>query len=300
MQREKPRQKNLPHKRNTTSKENKTRIAEKQGSIVKHMSGKIIGAHHTTTVKEAAALMIKNDVRRLPITNAGTQRLEGIVAAVDILDFLGGGIKYEIIRQDYGENFLKAVNCPIHKIMEEIQYLPQTAGKNEAVQIMVDKKTSCIPIVEDGENLKVIGLVTERDVLPEKESIGKTVEEAMVSDLISSSKGMMIGDAAKIMVRNRVRRLPVMEEEDLKGIVTALDILSYLAKGQYKGVNARENLSTRVQEVMEHEVKTLNPQDDLGKVVELVKETGLGGFPVTRENRIQGIVTVTDVLKHAR
>ncbi|MBD3260486.1 MAG: CBS domain-containing protein, partial [Candidatus Altiarchaeales archaeon] len=90
------------------------------GSIMDVASEKVIYTYHTTSIKEAADLMQENDVRRLPLVNAGTKKLEGIVAAVDILDFLGGGSKYNIILEDFQDNFLSAVNCPVDKIMEEI------------------------------------------------------------------------------------------------------------------------------------------------------------------------------------
>ena len=40
---------------------------------------------------EAIKIMTEKRFRRIPITDAGTRRLEGVVTSVDIIDFLGGG-----------------------------------------------------------------------------------------------------------------------------------------------------------------------------------------------------------------
>ncbi|MBD3260836.1 MAG: CBS domain-containing protein, partial [Candidatus Altiarchaeales archaeon] len=168
----------------------------------------------------------------------------------------------------------------------------------DVVRLVMEKHTSCIPVVD--KELKVKALVTERDLLPKNTGDLKVkVSSAMVSNVISATPGMMIGDASKIMVRNRLRRLPVVSEGHLMGVVTALDILSFLAGGEYKGVHSRENLSTRVEEVMEREIASFSPNQDLGEVSAAVWETGLGGFPVQEGGRLKGIVTVTDILRHA-
>ncbi|HHQ45267.1 MAG TPA: CBS domain-containing protein [Candidatus Altiarchaeales archaeon] len=291
-----PRYSDIKGGRDRGPKEFKSKIPEKTGTIVEVMSKDVISVHHTTPLREAAIKMLETDVRRLPVTDAGTGRLEGIIAAVDILDFLGGGEKYNIIGKDYGGNFLSAINCPVSKIMEEIQYLDKTRNVEDAVDIMVKKHRSCIPIVEDEDSLKVIGLVTERDVLPHPRDFNVKVWEVMKPPKYNSSPGMMLSDVAKMMVRNRIRRLPVIREDELEGIVTVIDMLKYLKAGNFKAVDAEENLSTRVETIMQKDVKTVRQNQDLGEVVELIGKTGFGGFPVTKNGRIEGIITITDVL----
>jgi len=241
--------------------------------------------------------MKDSDVRRVPVIDAGTSRLEGMVAAIDILDFLGGGDKYNIIERDYYGNFLAAINSPVKKIMMPALYLERRSSVADAADIVVGKRTSCIPIVDGARNMKVIGLVTERDLLPTAEDFGVRVRDVMRGDVITSSRGMMISDVSKIMVRNRLRRLPVIEDEKLVGVVTVLDVLGFLSRGNFKGVDAEENLSVRVEGVMEGNVVTVRPHDDLGVVCRLVRETGYGGFPVSEGGKLEGIVTTTDVLR---
>jgi CBS domain-containing protein len=278
-------------------KTQKSHPVEKHGDAERIASKRIIFTHPQNTIKNAAALMRENDVRRLPLIEAGTNRLKGMVTAIDILDFLGGGEKYNILEKEYGGNFLKAINCPVRRISRQSQYLLKTSGADEIVKIMIEKHSSMLPVVYDEVELRVIGVITERDMLPDHSKSGITVGEAMKTKVITASKGMRLEDTCKAMVRNQIRRLPVIEEDSLVGVVTALDVLGYLEKGRFKGPLAEENLDTRVEEIMEKQTLTLSPTQDLNQALKLVHEKGIGGFPVVEENKLKGILTTTDILK---
>ncbi len=243
--------------------------------------------------------MREHNVRRLPVIHAGTGALEGLITAMDILDFLGGGPKYNIIEADYGGNFLSAVNCPVSKIMRESQFLYKSASVDDVVKMMVERHTSCIPIVGSKDRLEVVGLVTEHDVLPivDPDGIGVKVKDVMHKNPITATPGMMLSDVSKVMVRNQLRRLPVILEDEMVGVVTSLDILGYLQVGHFKGSDAEKNLSTRVQEIMQKNVTSVSPEDDLNEVIRLVKEKGYGGFPVVDGGTLVGIITITDLFR---
>ncbi|MDD5111414.1 MAG: CBS domain-containing protein [Candidatus Altiarchaeota archaeon] len=216
--------------------------------------------------------------------------------AIDIIDFLGGGEKYNIIEKDYGGNFLSAINAPIIKLMNKNPvFLGKKASVQDAVGIITSQHTSCIPIVDDDDSRKVVAIVTERDILPPAVDFGVKIKDVMQTDVITSSPGMMLSDVSKIMVRNGLRRLPVVQLEKLAGVITVFDILGYLEKGSYKGINAEENLSVRVEDIMQPEVISVSPAQDMGDVCRLVRETGFGGFPVASDGRLDGIITTTDV-----
>ncbi|VUT26600.1 MAG: Inosine-5'-monophosphate dehydrogenase [Candidatus Methanolliviera sp. GoM_asphalt] len=80
-------------------------------------------------------------------------------------------------------------------------------------------------------NKKAIGIVTEEDLvrklvsknlLPEKVKIG----DIMTSPLITVSPKMSLTLAMKIMLKNNIRRLPIIEDKKLVGIITNKDLLS--------------------------------------------------------------------------
>ncbi len=280
------------------SRESKHHAVRKEGNIMLIAERNVVTTHPTNSIKNVAKLMEENDFRRIPVINAGTERLEGMIVAIDILDFLGGGEKYNIIKRDYGGNFLAAINCPIQKIMEErYPFLDNKASIDDVVGIMVKKRASAIPIIDRENEEKVIAIVTERDVLPIADKFGVSVRDVMEKRCITSSLGMMISDVSKIMVRNRLRRIPVIQEDKLKGIVTVFDVLRFLGYGEFHGIEAEDVLSERVEEIMERNVVAINPDEDLAVVSKLIKETNLGGFPVVEEDRLLGIITTTDIIE---
>jgi CBS domain-containing protein len=279
-------------------KEQKSHLVEREGEIMKIASRNIICASPQMPVKSAAALMDDSDVRRLPVIDAGNKKLLGMATAIDIIDFLGGGEKYNILEKDYGGNFLSAINSPIQKIIRHSRFLEEGSKVDDAINIVLNERTSCIPIVEDADSMEVVGIVTEQDILPHIEGdIGVAIQDVMNKKPLTTTSGTMLGDVAKIMVRNQLRRIPVIKDDQILGVITAFDILKYLKKGDYKGVFAQENLETRAKELMSPDVVIMRPYDDLSKAVNKIRETGYGGFPVAKDEGIEGIITTTDILK---
>ena len=270
----------------------------KDGDVMAIAEREVVSSHPANSIKNVAQIMLENDFRRIPVTDAGSLRLEGMAKSIDIIDFLGGGEKYNIIVKDYKGNFLSAINCPISKIMSDPVYLAKKSSVDDAVELMISRKTSSIPIVEDDDSLRVIAIVTERDVLPNAAEFGIPVSDIMREDVVTASQGMMLADVSKVMVRNRLRRLPVVSEDEMVGIVTQFDILKFLAKGEFVGVTGEENLSVRVSDLMTKDIISVSPEDDVAEFVKLVKESGLGGFPVIKSGEITGIITTMDVISY--
>ncbi len=71
--------------------ENETRVSEHVGDIMTLAKKEVISVPPTTSIIEVAEVMVKQKFRRIPITDPGSQKLLGIVTAMDILNFLGGG-----------------------------------------------------------------------------------------------------------------------------------------------------------------------------------------------------------------
>lgn len=295
--------KDIGKSRERGSREFKSHVVEKTGNVMLMAEEDVVTTSPTNSIKNVAKLMKENDFRRIPIVDAGTNRLEGLAVAIDILDFLGGGEKYNIIQEDYDGNFLSAINCPISKIKEDAMWVEKTSQVEEVVDVMMEKRTSAIPLVNDKEEKTVIGIVTERDVLPESDELGITVGEAMETDVITSSLGMRISDVSKIMVRNRLRRLPVIKEGKLIGVVTVFDVLEFLGYGEFKDLEvqgkykAEDILDEKVEKIMEEEVLSVSKDQDLAEICNMIRETGVGGFPVAENDELKGIITTSDVIR---
>jgi signal-transduction protein with cAMP-binding, CBS, and nucleotidyltransferase domain len=93
---------------------------------------------------------------------------------------------------------------------------------------MAQKKRGSVVIVEDN---RPIGIVTERDIVFGVVAKDKKPSDVAVRDIMSSplkyvSPDMTLKQASRIMAKNNIRRLPVIENGKLVGIITNKDILA--------------------------------------------------------------------------
>lgn len=118
----------------------------------------------------------------------------------------------------------------VEKIMSnDLVTLQADDSLEKAALLMKEFDIRHLPVV-DGK--KLIGLITERDVrgamFPAMiEDIG--VKDLMIASPVTVSQGTMIEDAARLIYRNKIGCLPVVDKKgDLKGIVTVADMLAAL------------------------------------------------------------------------
>ncbi|MFA5485217.1 MAG: CBS domain-containing protein [Candidatus Pacearchaeota archaeon] len=92
----------------------------------------------------------------------------------------------------------------------------------QAAKIMTEKGIGSLIVLREN---KAIGILTESDVVRDIDSINKKLSELMSKNIICIDKNSIIEDAARLMKQNKIKRLPVVDGENLVGIVTATDII---------------------------------------------------------------------------
>jgi len=302
---------NVVKSRERAPLEFETHIAEHDGDVMSIAKKEVITVPQSAAIKEAAEIMVKNKFRRLPITDAGTGKLRGIVTAMDILDFLGGGDRYQILEKKHDGNYLAAINEPVKEIMtRNVETLSHKSSIGAAVSKMLEKNIGALPVINSDEN--IVGIVSERDfaLLLAGVLTDETVEDFMTTSVIKTTPGTRIEGATKIMVRNKLRRIPVTGEErktphpendKLVGIITATDILEFFGNSsafQRMVTNdAEEVLNTAIADIMVKDVITTNTYTPLGDVCDIMENKGIGGLPVVRDGELQGIITESDILR---
>jgi signal-transduction protein with cAMP-binding, CBS, and nucleotidyltransferase domain len=116
----------------------------------------------------------------------------------------------------------------------------------EVAKAMVDWNISSVAITDDEESKKVIGILTERDIV---KSIargvppdGSTAGSLMSSPILSIRNDQPIEEAALLMIRNKVRHLLVEDpaRQRIIGIITTTDLARYL-KQRMKETTTRED-----------------------------------------------------------
>src|SRR3989338_9574788 len=114
----------------------------------------------------------------------------------------------------------------VKEIMHGVTKIPFWSSVSEAVRIM-DEKSIGSALIE--ENRRVIGIVTERDILRKIVAKGKNPDKVKVKDIMNNpvitiDANEDISEASKIMDEKRIRRLIVVENGQIVGKITANSI----------------------------------------------------------------------------
>lgn len=97
----------------------------------------------------------------------------------------------------------------------------------EVIALLAGQRIGAVPILEQG---KVVGIFSERDVIYRlaaegDDCLARPVGEVMTSPPITVDLGTSILDALALMTRRRIRHLPVMEGDQLRGFVSIGDLV---------------------------------------------------------------------------
>ena len=105
----------------------------------------------------------------------------------------------------------------------------------EAIRTMVDKNITGLPVVDD--DMRLVGIITEKDVLDLlynfKDGPG-TVEEYMTTEVVSFDRQDDLVDIAESFMQNHFRRVPVVSDGKVAGIISKRDVIAYIHKIRFK------------------------------------------------------------------
>lgn len=279
----------------------KQRAAQHESGVMAVAKKDVVTIPPTTTIMGAARTMVGYGYRRLPVADPGTKRIKGICTVIDIIDFLGGGEKRRIIDRVYDGNMIVAINGPITEIMEnDVVTVSDEASLEDAVRTMIDRSVGGVPVVDpDGI---IVGIITERDIvrLMGESVTGRRVRDIMSKRVTTAPPNMSIQSAAKTMISSGFRRLPVVTDSFVCGIITATDIMRYLGNGEaFKKLvtgNVSEALSVPISGIMKTDIITASPDQDLGETARTMRQNKIGSLPVISGQELVGIITERDIL----
>ena len=103
------------------------------------------------------------------------------------------------------------------------------ASAQEAAQLLSQKRISGLPVVNpDG---KIIGIVTEADIISKVNREGLFVADIMSHEVIAVEEETSVSEIASLLAKCRIKRVPVVEKGKLVGIVSRADIVNAVAQG---------------------------------------------------------------------
>jgi CBS domain-containing protein len=117
---------------------------------------------------------------------------------------------------------------------------PRTVSPDDSIQnaarIMRDEDTGVVPVVENG---RAVGMLTDRDIVVRAVASGeesnRPVRDIATPAVLSVSPDLSTREASELMSEHQIRRLPVVENDRLVGIVSIGDLAVKEGKDQRVG-----------------------------------------------------------------
>ena len=156
-------------------------------------------------------------------------------------------------------------------------------SRDEVLEILKKKHISGVPIVKDSE---LVGIVTRTDLLknPEEEQIAIL----MTRNPITITPDSSIVEAARLILENKIRRLPVVENHSLAGLITIADIV---------GTIARLNIKTPISEYIGNNVVSVWSETPLSVVGAIMELADVKAVPILDANlTLVGVATDKDLI----
>jgi CBS domain-containing protein len=105
------------------------------------------------------------------------------------------------------------------------------ATVDEAIGVLLDNQISGLPVVDARGML--VGMISEFQLLEtvfDPQIRNESVRGFMTRDVIAVDDGALLADVASLFIMHRIRRVPVLREGQLVGLITRRDLLRYVAK----------------------------------------------------------------------
>jgi PAS domain S-box-containing protein len=159
-----------------------------------------------------------------------------------------------------------------------------------AAKRMSEKNVSCLTVIEDGT---VVGILTEKDLLngvaeDDRDFGNIRVAERMSCPVHTASPDLSTLEASRIMGSHKIKRLPVLADKHLVGIVTQTDLTRALTSV----CGLRD-----VAGIMSTDVASVGAEATVAEAAQIMSSRSISCIIVTDRNGVAGILTEKDLLK---
>lgn len=141
-------------------------------------------------------------------------------------------------------------------MVEDVITVEADATVKKAVSLMNDNEIGCLIVIKQG---KAVGIVTERDMLARVLGQSRDPERTKVSGIMSAplivaDPKMELEDAARLMFKMKVKKLPVVSDGELIGLITLTDVARFQPQiiKLLKKAHAVEQAPRRMQKVVDY------------------------------------------------
>ncbi len=169
-----------------------------------------------------------------------------------------------------------------------------TISPNETVasaaMMMSERNISCIIAIE---NENVTGILTETDLLKKAVAEGKDTRKISVAEIMSSpvetaSSDMSVLEASEFMEARHIKRLPILDEQKLVGIITQTDLTRVITSyGMWRDIS----------EIMSQDVSVIQSTASVAEASEAMALRSISSIIVMDGDQVTGLLTERDLFK---
>jgi len=166
----------------------------------------------------------------------------------------------------------------------DVVHVEIPGNRDDVLKILKRTGISGVPVIK---NKKLVGIITRKDLLqkPEETQLGLL----MTSKPVTVSPDADISDAAHLLVTHKIRRLPVVENSKLVGLLSVADLVHAIAQMKIKDEIKHAYMSQTFALWEE------TPLPVVGRVMEI---SGVDAIPILdAESRLQGIISERDLIR---
>lgn len=168
----------------------------------------------------------------------------------------------------------------------DVVHVEIPGNRDDVLKILKRTGISGVPVIK---NKKIVGIITRKDLLrkPEETQLGLL----MTSKPISIGPDADIRQAARLLVNHSIRRLPVVEDGRLLGLLSVSDLIHAMAQMKIKD-EIKTTYTSKTFALWEE-----TPLPVVGRVMEI---SGVDAIPILdSENILQGIISERDLIRNS-
>jgi len=198
-----------------------------EGCVRDYMTTRIFTFDEEDALVDVCRCLMQNSFRRVPVMHQG--RLAGIISRADLIRANKDKFRPRVQQDD-------SASCSDMVVAKDVMKsglltVRTSTPVYEAMEVLATKNVTGLPVVDDYMNL--LGIVSEKDILKllyDPNAKPGLVKDYMTTDVVGFDKNTSLFEICHCLVNNNFRRVPILDNGKLVGIISRTDIMAYIMK----------------------------------------------------------------------